>query len=97
MTAARWTVLTALLLAVTASALGVVYTRHVSRTLFVEIQALRGEHDRMLTRFGQLQLEQSTWSTHGRIERIAREQRQMHIPRFSEVKIIYSHRGEQQP
>jgi cell division protein FtsL len=88
--ALRWLAVCSLLLAVTASALGVVYTQHLSRTQFAEMQALRDRYDRMMTRFGQLQLEQSTWATHGRVERLAREKRQMHIPRFRDVQIVYN-------
>lgn len=88
--AMRWAVMIVLLLAVLVSAMGVVYTQHTSRRLFAAIQELKSEHDELLTQFGQLQLEQSTWSTHGRVERIANKQLQMHIPQFREVKIVYS-------
>jgi cell division protein FtsL len=79
-----------LLLAVLATSLGIVYTQYTSRQFFVEMQSLRQQQDRLLTQFGQLQLEQSTWSTHGRMERIAHEKLNMHIPRIGEVEIIFS-------
>ena len=88
--AMRWALMVILLLAVLVSAMGVVYTQHTSRKLFVSVQSLKDEHDDLLTQFGQLQLEQSTWSTHGRVERIASKQLQMIIPKFREVKIVYS-------
>lgn len=86
----RWAIILSLLLAVLISALGVVYSQHTSRRLFVELQYLQAQHDELLTQFSQLQLEQSTWSTHGRIERLAHEQLNMHIPQVDEVKIVYS-------
>ena len=55
------------------SALSVVYTKHEDRRLFVELQALREARDSMDIEWGQLQLEQSTLTTQGRVERAARE------------------------
>lgn len=89
--AVRWAITLLLLLCVVTSALGVVFTQHTSRGLFVEIQQLKAAQDNLITHFGQLQLEQSAWSTHGRIEKIARDQRQMHTPHFDDVKIVYDH------
>lgn len=77
-----------LVAAVLGSALGVVYTEHRGRKLFVELQALQREQDRMNEEWGRLQLEQSTWATHGRIERLARTKLDMHIPESGEVVII---------
>ncbi|NIP73390.1 MAG: cell division protein FtsL [Gammaproteobacteria bacterium] len=77
-----------LFLAVVGSALGVVYTEHQSRRLFAELQALQREQDRMNEEWGRLQLEQSTWATHGRVERAARTELDMHIPKPDEVVII---------
>ncbi|NNJ95257.1 MAG: cell division protein FtsL [Halobacteria archaeon] len=62
-----------LLSLVLVSALGVVYTKHQGRTLFVELQALREARDSMDIEWGQLQLEQSTLTTQGQVERAARE------------------------
>ena len=54
-----------LLLAVIVSAVGVVYSKHQGRKLFVELQALGYDKDAMDVEYGQLQLEQSTLTTHG--------------------------------
>jgi len=62
-----------LLALVLVSALGVVYTKHQGRTQFVELQALREARDSMDIEWGQLQLEQSTLTTQGQVERAARE------------------------
>jgi cell division protein FtsL len=40
--------------------------------LFVELQALSYEKDRMDVEWGQLQLEQGTLTTHGQVEQAAR-------------------------
>jgi len=62
-----------LLALVVLSALGVVYNKHQGRNLFVELQALREACDSMDVEWGQLQLEQSTLTTQGQVERAARE------------------------
>lgn len=77
-----------LLFAVLCSSAGLVYTKHFSRKLFVELQSLQQAKDRLITEFGKLQLEQSAWSAHGRVENIAREQLQMSVPGIDAVEMI---------
>lgn len=62
------------------SALGVIHSKHQSRKSFVELTQLQQHRDELNTYWGRLQLEQSTWATHGRIEKIARTKLQMMIP-----------------
>jgi cell division protein FtsL len=62
-----------LLLLVIVSSIGVVYSKHQSRKLFIELQALGEARDGMDIEWGQLQLEQSTLTTQGKVERAARE------------------------
>lgn len=73
--------------AVGLSAIGVVWAKHESRKRFVQLQNLQEQQAHMDVEFGQLQLEQSTWATHGRIERLARQKLDMHIPTPDEVVI----------
>jgi len=84
----RFVAMAVLIPAVLSSAIGVVYAKHETRKLFVVLRALEGQRDVMNTEWGQLQLEQSAWSTHGRIERAAREKLGMKIPDTSEVVIV---------
>ena len=46
------------------SAIALVYTKHESRKLFVELETLTHERDELNIEWGQLQIEQSTWATH---------------------------------
>jgi cell division protein FtsL len=62
-----------MLLLVVASAIAVVYSKHSGRELFIELQALAYERDAMDVEWGQLQLEQSTLTTQGQVERNARD------------------------
>ncbi len=75
-------------IAVVISATGVVYAKYASRKQFVELESLRTKRDAVDVEWGKLQLEQSTWATHGRVERIAREKLNMRIPLVGEVKVI---------
>jgi cell division protein FtsL len=77
-----------LLLAVVATAVSAAYAKHRSRKLFVELQLLEEQRDAMNVEWGQLQLEQSTYTTHGKIEGAARERLGMHIPAAQQVTII---------
>ncbi len=77
-----------LLAAVIASAMGAAWSRHESRKLFNELQQLESERDAMNVEWGQLQLEQSTYTTHGKIEAAARERLRMKIPGTQQVMIL---------
>ena len=73
---------------VMATAIGLVYSKHKTRVLFVELEQLNKEVVSLDTEWGRLQLEQSAWSDHGRIERIARERLDMRIPEAEQVAFI---------
>ncbi len=77
-----------LILLVFISALAIVLTRHQSRKLFVELQALEKQRDAMDEEWGQLQLEQATWGTHVRIEELARRKLGMTVPSAEAMVLI---------
>jgi len=77
-----------LVIAVMASAIASVYAKHQSRKLFTDLQALSTERDRMEVEWGKLQIEQSTWSTYGRVEQLAREQMNMQAPSPGDVTLL---------
>jgi cell division protein FtsL len=79
---------TALVAAVMASAIGAVYAKHENRKLFMELQSLIDERDRLDVDWSRLQIEQSTWSTHARVEQLAREQMGMRNPAADELKLV---------
>ncbi len=81
-------ILGVLFIAVLVTAIGLVYSKHLTRKLFVELQQLRKEVVSLDTEWGRLQLEQSAWSEHGRIERIARERLGMVIPEAEQMSFI---------
>ena len=71
-----------------ASAILLIYSKHQSRKLFVELQQLKYQVDALNTEWSQLQLEQSAWSGHGRIERIARKRLSMVMPEPGDVVFV---------
>ncbi len=81
-------VFAALACAVLVSALAGVYAKHKSRKLFVELQGLVVERDRLEMDWGRLQIEQSTQGNHARVERLAREQLDMRAPTREDVKLV---------
>jgi len=78
----------ALVLLTMASAIVCVYSKHQSRKLFVELQVLTTERDALEVDWGKLQIEQSTWSTHARVERLARQQMKMRDPKPDEIYLV---------
>ncbi len=70
------------------SAIALIYTKHESRKLFVELEALTQERDELNIEWGQLQIEQSTWSTHARIEQVATDDLALVRPEATEIYVI---------
>ncbi|MGD9592203.1 MAG: cell division protein FtsL [Candidatus Berkiella sp.] len=69
-------------------AIAVVYNKHQSRLLFTKLQLLNEEIEALQVEWGQLLLEQGTWSADARVERLAQEQLQMVVPQPSSVVVI---------
>lgn len=77
-----------LLLANLAVAVGVVYVKHSSQTMFKEIQQQRQATHRLQTDWGRLLLEQGTLTAHARVEREAVRRLGMQRPEASTVKLL---------
>ena len=71
-----------------ASAAGAIYSKHRARELFVELERLNARRDNLEIQWGQLQLEQSTWATHARVERMAHDELGMVTPEASDLRIV---------
>ena len=86
----RWlfVALPVLWLTVLGSAIAVVRARHEARSLFVQLERLSAERDRLNIEWSQLQLEQSAWSNHGFVERVASDRLRMTLPTPDEVRIV---------
>jgi cell division protein FtsL len=69
-------------------ALGVVTAQHKARKVFVELQQEQDKAKQLDVEWGQLQLEQSTWAMHSRIESIATKYLQMRVPEPSRIQVV---------
>jgi cell division protein FtsL len=77
-----------LLLLVTACALGLVTAQHQARKLFADMEQEQERAKQLDVEWGQLQLEQSTWAMHARVEKIARERLRMSVPDAKRTQMV---------
>ena len=77
-----------LLLIAVACALSVVSSNHQARKLFVELEREQNRMRDLEVEWGQIQLEQSTWAAHVRVEKIARDKLGMRPPVSARVVSI---------
>lgn len=76
------------LLAVIGSSLGVVYTRHESRQLAVELGELENQRDDVIAEWSRLQLEQAWLADAGSVESKARDQLGMGTPDSPHILVV---------
>jgi cell division protein FtsL len=70
------------------SAAGAIYCKHRARELFVALERLDARRDNLDVEWGQLQLEQSAWSTHAFVERVASTKLRMATPPPQAIEVI---------
>lgn len=78
-----------LLAAVIACSLGVVTSQHEARKLVIALQQEKERAQQMEVEWGQLRLEQSTWSMPSRIEGIVSHQLQMQVPKGNQIQHVH--------
>ena len=71
-----------------ACALGLVTSQHHARKLFAELEREQARAKSLEVEYGQLQLEQSTWAMHARVERLARERLRMRPPEPTRMQVL---------
>jgi cell division protein FtsL len=71
-----------------ACALSLVSSQNKARKLYVELQKEQELAKQLDVEWGQLQLEQSTWAMHGRIEKIATQQLNMSVPTAARTQVV---------
>ncbi len=79
------TALVVLFFLVMASAISVVYSKHLNRKVFVELQQINKSIDELDVEWGRLQLEEGAWADHGRLEKVARKELKMLLPGINSV------------
>ena len=69
-------------------ALALITSQHKARKLFTELTREQEAAKQIDVEWGQLQLEQSTWAMHARIEKIASGYLQMSVPAAKRVRMV---------
>ena len=70
------------------SAFGVIQTSHACRQLYAQLQILEASRWYMEEDFGRLLLEQSTWASYHRIERVAGRELNMKPPGIANMRLV---------
>lgn len=86
-----------LLAALVLCAMAVVASQHKARKLYVELQKEQAAAKQLEVEWGQLQLEQGTWATHARVERIATRELNMRLPASGRIEVVQQPRTGDRP
>ena len=71
-----------------ASAVAVIWSKHESRTIFIELQRLQSERDRLDIEWGQLKIQQAYSGSPPRVEQVAYSELKMVTPKPADVRIV---------
>jgi len=77
-----------LLACVLMSAFIVIHSTHACRSLYANLQILDSAQWHLQEDYGRLLLEQSTWASHYRVEKVARAQLGMQAPDLTLFKVV---------
>ena len=69
-------------------ALAKINSQHQSRKLYFELDQQKELAQKLNSEYSQLQLEQSTWAMHGRIEEIAKKSLKMKTPEPKKIILL---------
>ena len=78
----------ALLVVLALCAVAVVSAQHSTRRIFSQYEQERAREKQLNVEYDQLQLEQSTWAMHARIEKVALAQLKMQMPPQARVQVV---------
>ncbi|MBA6412967.1 cell division protein FtsL [Parahaliea sp. F7430] len=77
-----------LMLTVVGSAFAVIHSSHACRQLYAELQGLEADQWYLQEDYSRLLLEQSTWASHYRVEKVATSELSMQPPVIEEQKVV---------
>lgn len=83
-----WLFVVVALILVIGSSVAVVYSSYETRRLVASHQRLQQENNEMQVEWGQLLLEQSTWGSYNRVERLAGVKLKMRVPAPNEIVMV---------
>ena len=70
------------------STFAVIHSTHSCRTLYAQLQVLESAQWYLQEDYGRLLLEQSTWASHYRVEKVARADLGMRSPDLAQLKVV---------
>lgn len=65
-----------------------IHSTHACRALYAQLQDLESAQWYLQEDFGRLMLEQSTWASHHRVEKVARSDLQMQAPDLAQFEVV---------
>lgn len=83
----NWPLLTVIMLVII-SAVAVIYSKHLNRNEFIQLQQLEKQRDLLNEEWGRLLLEQSTWGSPSRVEQQVRSRLDMVVPSSDRTVVI---------
>ncbi|MDO8861389.1 cell division protein FtsL [Haliea sp. E1-2-M8] len=78
----------ALIALILGSSIAVIQSSHECRKLYTVLQQLEADQWHLQEDYGRLLLEQSTWASHYRVERVAIRELNMQAPVLTERKVV---------
>ena len=70
------------------STFAVIHSTHACRALYAQLQVLESSQWYLHEDYGRLLLEQSTWASHYRVEKVARGELGMQAPDLAQFKVV---------
>jgi cell division protein FtsL len=77
-----------LLVLVMVCAIGVITAQHQARKRFTELESEQAASKKLAEEWTELQLEQSTWATHKRVESVAAKSLGMRLPDAASTVVV---------
>lgn len=77
-----------LVLLILVSSFATIYSTHACRALYTKLQELESSQWYLQEDYGRLVLEQSTWASHYRVEKVARTDLGMTAPDLAQFKVV---------
>lgn len=77
-----------LVILILVSAFATIHSTHACRALYTQLQELESSQWYLQEDYGRLLLEQSTWASHYRVEKVARSDLGMSAPDLEHFKVV---------
>ena len=69
------------------SAISIIFIKHESRELFIELEGLKQARDELNIQWSELKSQENRWANPIRIEQLAKENLEMHKPNIESMRL----------